>query len=84
MLVAVVIAWVVVAYISDAVSTLTVYVIVGVETDSMRAREDTLYICSTIFVYTVLSVIQEPPKISTTTINCASRLIPYGLALRGL
>ena len=31
-------AWVVVAYISDAVSTLTVYVKVGVETDSTRAR----------------------------------------------
>ena len=31
-------AWVVVAYISDAVSTLTVYVKVGVETDSRRAR----------------------------------------------
>ena len=31
-------AWVVVAYISDAVSTLTVYVTVGVETDSTRAR----------------------------------------------
>ena len=54
MLVVVVVAWVAVAYISGAVSTLTVYVTVGVGTDSMRAGKDTLYTYSTIIVYTVL------------------------------
>ena len=54
MLVVVVVAWVVVAYISGAVPTLTVYVTVGVGTDSMRTGEDTLYTYSTIIVYTVL------------------------------
>ena len=54
MLVVVVIAWVVVAYISGAGSTLTVYVTVGVGTDSIRVGEDTLYTYYTIIVYTVL------------------------------
>ena len=68
MLVVVVVAWVVVAYISGAVSTLTVYVKVGVGTDSMRIGEDTPYTYSTIIVYTVLYkprievVIQESSK----------------------
>ena len=72
MLVVVVIAWVVVAYISGAVSTLTVYVTVGVGTDSTRARKDTLYTYSTIIFYTLLYkprmgvVIQESPNISTS------------------
>ena len=72
MLVVVVVAWVAVAYISGAVSTLTVYVTVGVGTDSIRVGEDTLYTYSTIIVCTVLYkprievVIQESSKISTT------------------
>ena len=53
-------------------AVLTVYVKIGVGTDSMRTGEDTPYTDSTIIVYTVLYkprievVIQEPPKISTT------------------
>ena len=53
MLVVAVVAWSVVAYISGAVSTLTVHVIVGVGTDSTRAGEDALYMHSTISVFTV-------------------------------
>ena len=72
MLVVVVIAWVVVAYISGAVSTLTVYVTVGVGTDSIQVGEDTLFTYSTIIVFTILYkprievVIQESSKTSTT------------------
>ena len=38
MLVVVVVAWVVVAFISGAISTITVYVIVGLETDLSQGR----------------------------------------------
>ena len=67
MLVVVVVAWVVVAYISGAVSTLAVYV--GWGTDSMRPREDTpvhLFHDHRLYKPRIEVVMQEPSTISTT------------------